>query len=152
MTCACCAAIVADTVRPLVAETLAVAPPSARVGIAGSSLGGLVSLYALFARPDDFGFAGAFSPAFWWAGPRIFELVETAPSPPARIYLDVGGREGDDVETRRAYVEGVERMAELLRRKGYGDDVLRVVVDAEAPHHESAWAARFPDAMRFLLG
>jgi predicted alpha/beta superfamily hydrolase len=69
----------------------------------------------------------------------------------ARIYLDVGGREHHGERIRRAYLDGLAEMTELLRRKGYGDDSLRAVVDEEAPHHESAWAARFPETVRFLL-
>jgi predicted alpha/beta superfamily hydrolase len=144
--------LVVEHVRPLVENEFPV--DHARLGIAGSSLGGVASLHALYRYPDVFSFAGVFSPAFWWSGDdRWFELVETTPAPGGRIYMDVGDDEGEgDEERRLAYVNGFERMSALLRRQGYGDDRLRVVLDRGGIHHESAWARRFPEAMRFLLG
>jgi predicted alpha/beta superfamily hydrolase len=143
--------LLVDHVVPLVERDFHV--DASRRGVAGSSLGGVASLHALYRYPELFSFAGVFSPAFWWNGDdRWFELVERAPRPRARIYIDTGDDEGDgDEERRRAYVSGLERMSALLRQKGFGDDDLRVVLDRGGIHHESAWARRFPDAMRFLL-
>jgi predicted alpha/beta superfamily hydrolase len=140
-----------DTVKPLVEESFDVAARRESRGIAGSSLGGVVSLHGLFAHPDVFGLAGVLSPAFWWNGDRLFELVERTPAPPARIYIDVGDEEDSDEKTRAAYVDGFERMTALLRRKGYTDESLRAVLDRGGTHHESVWARRFPEVLRFLL-
>src|SRR6185503_20069154 len=70
-------------------------PDRAHTGIAGSSLGGLISLYAYFRDPSVFGFAAALSPALWFANAAILDLVEKAPRVAGRIYLDVGLQEGD---------------------------------------------------------
>ncbi|RYE84066.1 MAG: hypothetical protein EOO65_02880, partial [Methanosarcinales archaeon] len=35
-------------------------------GMLGSSLGGLLSCYAGWTRPDTYGFAGCMSSSFWW--------------------------------------------------------------------------------------
>jgi predicted alpha/beta superfamily hydrolase len=144
---------VVDRVRPLVETAFAADVGRRSTGIAGSSLGGISSLHALYAYPDVFGFAGVLSPAFWWNGDdRWYKLVEREPRPAARIYMDVGDDEGEgDERIRRAYVDGFERMAALLRRKGHGDDDLRVVLEPGGVHLESAWARRLPDAFRFLL-
>jgi predicted alpha/beta superfamily hydrolase len=140
-----------DTVRPLVEASFDVDTRPAATGLAGSSLGGVISLHGLYARPDVFGLAGVFSPAFWWNGDRMFEVVERTPPPPARIYLDVGDREHSDEDKRLAYVDGFERMSALLRQKGYDDSSLRTVLDRGGLHHEHEWARRLPDALRFLL-
>lgn len=145
-------AFLVDTVKPLVDESFDVDPPREATGIAGASLGGVISLHALYAHPDIFGFAGVLSPAFWWNGDRLFAVVDRAPPTPARIYLDVGDAEEADNEERRvAYLDGFRRMQELLRRKGYGDQELHAVLDPGGEHNESAWARRLPDAFRFLL-
>ena len=140
-----------DTVRPLVEASFDVDSRRESTGLAGSSLGGVISLHGLFAHPEIFGLAGVFSPAFWWNGDRMFGVVEQTPIPPARIYIDVGDRENDDEVRRRAYVDGFERMTELLRRKGHDDATLRAVLDRGGLHHEREWARRLPDALRFLL-
>ena len=36
-------------------------------GTVGSSMGGLISLYALIAQPNVFGFAGVMSPSIRWS-------------------------------------------------------------------------------------
>jgi predicted alpha/beta superfamily hydrolase len=145
-------AFLADTVRPLVADAFDADLRPEATAIAGSSLGGVISLHGVVARPDVFGLAGVFSPAFWWDGGRMFGLVERDPPARARVYMDVGDSESDDETIRRNYVEGFERMTRLLRDVGLGDDRLLAVLDAGGPHHESAWARRLPDALRFLLG
>jgi predicted alpha/beta superfamily hydrolase len=144
---------VVQSVRPLVEAEFDVDRRRESTGIAGSSLGGISSLYALYAHPEVFGFAGVLSPAFWWSGDeRWHELVEREPPPRARIYMDVGDDEGEgDERIRRAYIDGFRRMDALLRDKGYGDDELRTVLEPGGVHLESAWARRLPDALRFLL-
>ena len=122
-------------------------------GIAGSSLGGVASLHAVYARPETFGFAGVFSPAFWWTGDdRWFELVEQARrARRADLPRRRRRRDAEDEETRRRYVDGFERMSALLRRQGFDDRSLRTVLERGGAHHETDWARRLPDALRFLL-
>jgi predicted alpha/beta superfamily hydrolase len=141
-----------DTVRPLVEESFSVDARREARGLAGSSLGGVISLHGIYAHPNTFGFAGVFSPAFWWNDDALFDVVERDDEPDARIYIDVGDSEmnnGDD--TRRVYVDGFERMTALLRRNGFDDDSLRAVLEPGGRHHEDDWARRLPDALRFLL-
>ena len=144
---------VVDTVRPLVEDAFDVDARRERRGIVGASLGGVISLHGLYTRRETFGFAGVLSPAFWWNDDALFPVVEREPLPDARIYIDVGDdeREGDD-DTREAYLRGFERMTELLRRRGFADDRLRAVLAPGGKHHETDWARRLPDALRFLLG
>lgn len=140
-----------ETVLPLVRGAFDTDGRREATGLAGSSLGGVISLHGLYAHPQTFGFAGVFSPAFFIDGNRMFELVEQTSPPPARIYIDVGDDESDDPGTRRKYVQGFERMTALLRERGYSDSDLRTVLDAGGIHNESAWSRRLPDALRFLL-
>ena len=122
-----------------------------RKGVLGSSLGALVSLYAYFSRPGAFEFAGALSIAVW-GGETAFGFFEQAPRGNGRIWVDAGDREAaDDPGLNAWYVEGFERLAGILERKGYGDRLHAALVPGGV-HHESAWAERFPDVMRFWLG
>lgn len=135
------------TVKPLVDGSFRTRAGPRDTGILGSSLGGLLSLYAFFLRPEVFGFAGALSPALWFGERGIFRIVGDAEAPPGRIYLDVGRREG------HRSVRDVRRMCRLLERKGYRRDEELLCVKARgAGHDETAWARRFPGAARFLLG
>jgi predicted alpha/beta superfamily hydrolase len=142
----------ADTVRPLIESEFHVDARAEARGLLGSSLGGVISLHGLYAHPETFGFAGMMSPAFFWNGDdRWFRLVEESEPPRARIYIDVGDRELADEELTRRYVDGFERMSDLLRRRGFEDGSLRAVLEHGGVHHENDWARRLPDALRFLL-
>ncbi len=154
---------IAETVKPLVDASFQTLPGREHTGVMGSSLGGLISLYAFFAQSHVFGFAGAMSPALWFARRACLDWVRTRPFAPGRIYLDVGTAEaarprrpsvlrwlGEPPAARP--VRDARAMRDLLVDKGYreGRDLL-YVEDEGAPHHESAWARRLPDALRFLL-
>jgi predicted alpha/beta superfamily hydrolase len=129
------------TVKPMIDQTFRTLPDRDHTGLFGSSMGGLISLYGFFRRGDVFGWVGAMSPAFWVTGGAIYALVRQSAFVPGKIYLDHGSRENS-----------AERMAALLREKGYqpGRELLYVVEEG-GEHNEAAWARRLPAALRFLL-
>ena len=134
-------AFIVDTVRPLVNHEFRTMSERSHTGIMGSSLGGLISLYAFFRYSQVFGLAGALSPALWVQRGRIYEYVRTVPFSPGRIYVDNGTREGS-----------AQGIYDSLRDKGYRPDLdVRYVREEGGMHTESAWARRLPDALRFLL-
>jgi predicted alpha/beta superfamily hydrolase len=138
-------------VKAVVDSTLRTRPGRETTGLAGSSLGGTISLYGFLVRHDVFSFAGVMSPALWFDEP-LFALAQETPRRDGRIWLDVGGREDlDDPAKAARYVDDFERMASILRAKGYDDSRLRTHLVPDAVHHESAWSVRLPDALRFLL-
>lgn len=136
-----------DTVKPLIDEQFRTLPDRPHTGIAGSSLGGLISLYAYFQRPDVFGFIAALSPSLWFANAAILDLAkQSPPRPGGRIYLDVGLREG------RRHVTLARQLRDTLLAKGYDPErEFRFVEDRVGKHHESAWGRRFRKALPFLL-
>src|SRR5437879_3681147 len=69
-------AFVVETVKPLVDRGFRTLRNRGQTVIAGSSLGGLISLYAFFRHPDVFGAAGVLSPALWFAGGAILRYIE----------------------------------------------------------------------------
>jgi predicted alpha/beta superfamily hydrolase len=140
---------ITDTIKPLIDTTFRTSPDREHTGIMGSSMGGLISLYAFFSHADTFGFAGVMSPAFWFGRRAIYDYVTYAPFVPGKIYLDIGTNE---VRGRRSslYTNYVAEMYALLIEKGYGENV-RYIEENDGQHHEPAWARRLPDALRFLL-
>jgi predicted alpha/beta superfamily hydrolase len=137
---------VVHTLKPGIDRDFCTLPDRLHTGTLGSSMGGLISLYALFAYADTFGFAGVMSPAFWFANHAIFRYLRERTYIPGKIYLDMGTAEGRDM------VEDARRMRAFLRRMGYrtGHDLL-YVEEPGAPHNEQAWARRLPLALHFLL-
>lgn len=151
---------VVDTIKPLIDTDFRTLPSRRYTGIMGSSLGGLISLYAFFSRAHVFGFAGVMSPSLWFAEEAIYDFVESAVYHPGKLYLDAGTRElGEQTGGRlhratasRRYYASVRRMKGVLVRKGYRP--LRDLMHVEekwAGHSESSWGRRLGPALRFLL-
>jgi predicted alpha/beta superfamily hydrolase len=138
---------IVHTLKPLIDRDFRTMPGRDSTGIAGSSMGGLISLYAFFKHPQTFGFAGVMSPALWFAGGSIFPFIKERPFVPGRLYLDVGTSEGSEE------LHDVRRLKEILAQKGYrtGHDLL-YVVEMGGQHNERAWARRLRRELHFLLG
>ena len=136
----------ADTLKPLVDQRFRTRRSREHTIIAGSSMGGLISLWALFRRPESFGVAAALSPSLWFADGAIFSELDRAPFVPGRIYLDIGTLEGAE------HLANARRMRDLLSRKGYrlGRD-LRWREARTGRHDERSWGQRFARALPFLL-
>lgn len=134
------------TLRPEIDRRFRTRRERTHTGIMGSSLGGLISLYAFFRHPDVFGFCGAMSPSLWFANRSIFDYVAARQEWAGKVYLDIGTGEG------RGQVRNARLMARLLRQSASRPRLnLMYVEDRGARHHESAWAGRFERAIRFLL-
>ena len=135
------------SVKALVDRSFPTSNRREATGLAGSSLGGLISIYGMIAQPHVFGLACVMSPAIHWHDHGVARLIEQGRLPaPARVHVDVGGREGARMtaDARRL------RNALLAAGMELGRD-LSYVEDPDADHNEAAWAARLPDALRFLL-
>ena len=118
--------------------------------VMGSSMGGLISLYALVEYPDIFGGAGCFS-THWPAVDRVIlpYLHESLPRAGRhRLYFDHGS-----VGLDAAYAPCQAAVDAIGLEKGYlpGVDWLTRFAPG-ADHHERAWRARMHIALRFLLG
>lgn len=134
------------SVKPLIDRSFPTLNERDATGLAGSSMGGLITLYGLVAKPDVFGMGLAMSPSIMWHDYGIVLLIEQGRMPRARIHVDMGGR-----EWRGGLADG-RRLRDALVECGFveGRD-LNYVEERFAPHNESAWARRLPDALRFLL-
>ncbi|MCA9973338.1 MAG: alpha/beta hydrolase [Anaerolineales bacterium] len=153
-------AFVVNTLKPIIDRDFRTLPGKRYTGMMGSSMGGLISLYAFFRYPEVFGFAGIMSPSLWVAKGTIFSFAHAAPFNPGKIYLDVGTRELGDSPTdlwmqrtrSRRYYASVRQMKRILVRKGYRPvhDLLHIE-EKWADHSETSWARRLPDAVRFFL-
>jgi predicted alpha/beta superfamily hydrolase len=149
-----------ETLKPRIDADFRTLPGRAHTGLMGSSMGALISLYGFFRHADVFGFAGAMSPAFWFAGGALFAWLLRQSYVPGKIYLDAGTAEVPRRFSRllpryiaQPVAADARRAADILVTLGYrlSEEVV-YVEDEGAAHNETAWARRLPDALRFLLG
>ncbi|SDF07139.1 alpha-glucosidase/metallo-beta-lactamase class B [Mucilaginibacter pineti] len=118
---------------------------AAHTAIAGSSMGGLISMYAVLKYPKVFGNAGVFSPAFWIA-PDIYQLAkQQAITNKTRFYFVCGSAEGEYMVTY------MQKMADIVRQKGVSTKNSPVVIIKDASHNEKQWNGDFPDFYNWLF-
>jgi enterochelin esterase-like enzyme len=167
---------VASRLKPMIDGRYRTLPDREHTGIGGSSMGGLISLYAGLAHADIFSRVMAMSSAIWFADDSGAWLARNklladirarsaAGSLPrdVRFYLDVGTAERSrDVEPNvidgahqpvsypRAYLDGTQAVASALKAGGVPDSNLKLVVGEGAGHNEKAWASRLPGALLWL--
>jgi predicted alpha/beta superfamily hydrolase len=147
---------VVNDLKPFIDATYRTLPDRANTGVAGSSLGGLVSLYLAWSRPSVFSKVAAMSTSYGWADAAIMEFIKERDAPRGlKLWLDVGTAE----DTTDTDGDGVSDLVSLhretvsiLAQKGLllNQDLESVEADG-ATHNERAWAARLPDALRFLF-
>lgn len=144
-------AFLVDTLKPRIDRMFNTRRDRDSTAILGSSMGGLLSLYAFFRYPSVFGRAGVMSPSIWFGQGAVLDFIQAARMPPGRLYLDVGTAEGAGT------LRDVRRLGRLLVRRGFRrrrstkGSTLRYVEEAGARHNEAAWAGRLEDALAFLL-
>jgi predicted alpha/beta superfamily hydrolase len=136
-------------VKPAIDAKYRTLPDRENTAVAGSSMGGLVSLW-LGLNTDTFGAVGVFSPAFWTSPNFTKAVMEGTKKDGLRIYMDMGTREKGNLTGD--YWNDALSVREALLRQGYveGEDFLWNPGEGDE-HNEKAWAKRLPVALRFLL-
>jgi predicted alpha/beta superfamily hydrolase len=141
------------TLKPFIDSHYRTKRDAANTGIAGSSMGGLISLYAVLKYPNVFGRAGVFSPSLWIA-PEVFDYARNAKftGTKPRIYFVMGGQEVQDTAEAASYVRGQKEMVDVLLARGFtrGANVVDYV-RADGKHAEWFWRREFPTAYQWLF-
>ncbi len=141
------ASMLVEELKPHIDRIYRTIPDAAHTGLGGSSLGGLLTLYAGLRYPDVFGRLAVMSPAVWWDGRIVVrEVLALADRLPLRIWLDVGTGEGKSV------VDDCRLLRDALVAKGWelGEDLQYVEADG-AGHDEAAWGSRMPQVLEYLF-
>jgi len=142
---------VVNTLKLKIDSTYNTMTDAKHTAIFGSSLGGLLSLYAVLKYPETFGKAGVFSPAIWINKNEIFEFVKDAKiDSDKKFYFLVGSEEGETMEEASATVSDQHEMVELLKSKGIANKNLIDKVIPNGHHNETLWGTYFPEAYQWL--
>ncbi|MFN0275684.1 MAG: alpha/beta hydrolase-fold protein [Chitinophagales bacterium] len=115
--------------------------------IAGSSMGGLMSLYFVLNYNQTFGKAAVFSPAFWTNNGNFSNAEKFSSNLPTKIYFIAGAKEGNEY----TYMFDMQRMYNLLLKKQLPSLEMRIIVESDGQHTESFWRREFDDAYLWLM-
>ena len=138
-----------EELKPFIDTNFKTKKDRANTFVAGSSMGGLISAYAICEYPEVFGGAACFS-THWPILDGVFTeyIKENLPDPTThKIWFDYG-TEGLD----RQY-EPFQKIAdEAMKKRGFehGKNWMTQKFEGKE-HHENAWRERFHIPMVFLL-
>lgn len=147
---------IVNELKPFVDQTFSTKKEKEHTFIAGSSMGGLISLYALCEYPDIFGGAACLSTH--WIGTlenngqipdALNQYIQLAlPSPEGhKIYFDHG-----TVGLDANYPAYQKIIDQTLKQKKYDESCTISIEFKGENHNEDYWAARFSYPLKFLLG
>lgn len=140
-----------EELKPFIDREYRTLPGRESTAVAGSSMGGTISFFLAWTRPDIYFGAACLSPAFRFRNDTFcLDLVGKSPAvPDLRLYLYCGL--GDPTEEELAV--GMREMAALLRARGISaGHSFTVVEDPPAKHNEAAWAKHTGEWLVFLFG
>jgi predicted alpha/beta superfamily hydrolase len=139
--------MIVEELKPLIDGTYRTRPGPQDTGVAGSSLGGLVSLHLGFTHPAVFTKIAALSPSVWWDRKAILKTIRQSRSKPRlRLWVDMGTAEGtrglDDARLLKAALVGL----------GFHEDLDLHYAEYEgATHSEQAWSERVGPVLEWLF-
>lgn len=145
-----------EELKPYIDENFPVLSDPDNTFVMGSSMGGLISIYAISEYPEVFGGAACLSTH--WPGvfslennpfPRLMReyMLENLPSPDShRIWFDHGTEELDAM-----YPDLQIQVDKVMQERGYDSGSWITLVDEGANHSEDAWRARLDQPLTFLL-
>ena len=147
---------IVEEVKPVIDANFSVHTSAENTFISGSSMGGLISMYALCEYPKVFGGAACLSTH--WPGITPFEgspvpesffkyLEQNLPSSKTHeIYFDYGTKSLDE-----SYLPYQHRVDEVLKSKGFDETNSRNLKFEGHDHSENSWNQRFHVPIEFLL-
>jgi len=139
-----------EKVKPFVDSKYRTLTDAKNTAVAGSSMGGLISMMCAWEHPEVFSKAACFSPAFKIGNiDYVKKVLEySGKKKEISLYIDNGG-----VDLDAQLLPGVNEMVSALEKKGFvKDEDLFVYIDKTATHNEAAWAKRVWRPLKIFFG
>ena len=131
--------------KPYIDENYRTMPDRAHTAIAGSSMGGLMSLYAATTYNRVFSKAACLSPSLWTNPQKLQEMVGKARvAKDTVIYMDYGSEE---LANHQSQKEALAEMSQLLLKKNV-NLTFRIIPGGN--HSEASWEKQIPIFMDCL--
>ena len=130
--------------KPYIDSKYPTLPDREHTFIAGSSMGGLMTVYALLAYNDTFSRGAALSPSFGFCARQMKELIRDSSIGETVLYTDMGSEELGSRRSRKAF----GNMVTLLTEKGMYVES-RIVPGGG--HNEASWEKQIPFFLNTLL-
>ncbi|GAB4032432.1 alpha/beta hydrolase [Spirosoma gilvum] len=133
------------TLKPLVDATFRTLPDAANTAMIGSSMGGLISVYAALNYGDVFGKVAAFSPSLWWSN-DVYRLATAVPYNFVHKLVLLGGQ-----RESTSMLPDLLALYYTLVDNGYFEHKIHLDFYNDGTHAEWFWGREFERAVRWLF-
>jgi predicted alpha/beta superfamily hydrolase len=131
------------TLKPFIDQHYRTLKDASHTYIAGSSMGAVISLYAVIKYPDVFSAAGIFSPAFELTPQLYNDAKQVKWNGMHRFFFYAGGKESETMINNMKRMEGSFNSDNMIDT--------REVVFPLGQHNEKYWGMVFDDFYKWLL-
>lgn len=138
---------ITDTLKPYIDKRYRTKKDRENTGIGGSSLGGLISIYAGFLYPEVYSKLMIFSPSLWVEPNNNFPLMRFGKVLDTKVYLYGGKKEGSEMVDR---IQKFEAALQHWQIQDYFDFEVKTSINIEGTHQEFYWSQEFPRAIEWL--
>jgi predicted alpha/beta superfamily hydrolase len=135
-----------DTLKPYIDSHYRTQPSRLHTGIGGSSMGGLISIYAGLMYPHIFGKLMVFSPSLWVSSKIYFDAIHFFEPLETKIYAYAGGKESTSM------IPSMEKLKEAIDKQSFDNEKVKIKlsIDPKGKHSETRWGQEFPKALEWL--
>lgn len=136
---------IVEMVKPYVDKNYRTLTDQQNTAIMGSSMGGLISHYAIFEYAHVFSKAGIFSPSFWFSE-KVYPFSQVSKlNGNARLYFVMGSEEGGNA------VNDMQRMVAQLKQQKIPTNNINSKIVSDGEHNEKLWREQFEQAILWLF-
>ncbi len=138
---------ITETLKPYIDKRYRTKPEQEFTGIGGSSMGGLVSIFAGIMYPEVYGKLMIFSPSLWVVPKINFSELDFFEPHDMKIYLYAGGDESATmVRHVKRFQKNMTENSELERHIR-----IKLSINMFGKHTETFWSDEFPKAIEWLF-
>lgn len=138
---------ITKTLKPAIDRRFRTLTSREHTGIGGSSLGGLISIYAGLIYPDVFGKLIIMSPSLWVTRHFPMNNISFFQPIPTKIYAYAGGEESATM------VPNIYKFIDAINQQGFDSSIIKIQlnIDPKGTHTEKRWGEEFPRAIEWIL-
>jgi predicted alpha/beta superfamily hydrolase len=135
-----------ETLKPYIDLNFRTKKDRENTAIGGSSMGGLISMYAVMEYQHVFSKAAIFSPAFWFAlDSCLNHPIIVGKRFPMKIYFTAGTTESTSM------VPDINKMEKMMLGIGFKANEYKIAPKTDGQHAEWFWAREYPSAYKWLF-
>lgn len=137
---------VAEYVKPYIDAHFRTKPEREHTGMGGSSMGGLITIYAGLIYPHVFGKLMVFSPSLWITQTIYFDVIRFRPPLSTKIYLYAGAKESSTM------IDNIRKFQSAIQSSGHSVENIQIKtnIDPKGIHNEKRWGKEFIPAINWL--